>query len=49
MPEVATHKDSVYIEKKRDSLYQRIMDGESYEDLVKEYSDDKGSAARGGM
>jgi len=49
MPEDATHKDSVYIEKKADSLYQRIMDGESYEDLVKEYSDDKGSAVRGGM
>lgn len=48
MPEDATQKDSVYIEKKADSLYQRIMDGESYEDLVKEYSDDKGSAAKGG-
>lgn len=29
-------------------LYKRVLDGENYEDLVKEYSDDKGSAANGG-
>lgn len=49
MPENATHQDSVYVKEKADSLYQRIMDGESYEELVTEYSDDKGSAAKGGL
>jgi len=49
MPENATHQDSVYVKEKADSLYQRILDGESYEELVTEYSDDKGSAAKGGL
>jgi peptidyl-prolyl cis-trans isomerase SurA len=49
MPENATHDDSVKIQLRIDSLYQRIQNGESYEDLVKQYSDDKGSAQRGGM
>ncbi len=49
MPENSTQKDSVYLEKKADSLYQRIKNGESFEDLVTEYSDDKGSAAKGGL
>ena len=49
MPENATEKDSAALKLKVDSLYQRIMDGESYDDLVKEYSDDKGSATKGGL
>ena len=49
MPENSMQKDSVYLEKKADSLYQRIKNGESFEDLVTEYSDDKGSAAKGGL
>ena len=49
MPENATHEDSIAIKEKADSLYLRIMNGENFEDLVKEYSDDKGSASRGGM
>ncbi len=49
MPENATEKDSTALKLKVDSLYQRILDGESYEDLVKEYSDDKGSATKGGL
>ena len=49
MPQDATHDDSVYIEKRIDSLYQRIQNGEKFEDLVKEYSDDKGSAPSGGV
>jgi peptidyl-prolyl cis-trans isomerase SurA len=48
MPEKATAQDSVNIKMKADSLYNRIQNGEKYEDLVKEYSDDKGSASRGG-
>lgn len=49
MPENATQQDSIYLQEKADSLYQRIMDGESFEDLVTKYSDDKGSASKGGM
>ncbi|MCD4683348.1 MAG: peptidylprolyl isomerase [Bacteroidales bacterium] len=49
MPENATEKDSAALMLKVDSIYQRIMDGESYDDLVKEYSDDKGSATKGGL
>ncbi len=49
MPQDATHDDSVYVEKRIDSLYQRILNGEKFEDLVKEYSDDKGSAPSGGV
>lgn len=49
MPENATAEDSLAIELKADSLYNRMQEGENYEDLVKEYSDDKGSANRGGL
>jgi len=49
MPENATKDDSVYMESRIDSLYQRMMEGEEFEELVLEYSDDKGSANRGGM
>jgi peptidyl-prolyl cis-trans isomerase SurA len=49
MPENATHEDSVNLKLRIDSLYIRLQNGESYEDLVKEYSDDKGSATRGGL
>jgi peptidyl-prolyl cis-trans isomerase SurA len=36
-------------EKKINDLYDRIMSGESFEELAKEYSDDKGSGMRGGV
>jgi peptidyl-prolyl cis-trans isomerase SurA len=49
MPENATGQDSINLQLKIDSLYRRIQDGESYEDIVKNYSDDKGSAVRGGL
>jgi len=49
IPKDATHEDSVYVEKRIDSLYQRIQNGEEFENLVKEYSDDKGSAPSGGV
>ncbi len=49
MPENATYQDSVSLKLRIDSLFIRIEEGESYDDLVKQYSDDKGSAARGGM
>ncbi len=49
MPDSATAQDSTDVRLKIDSLYQRIQEGESYEDLVKEYSDDKGSSGSGGL
>lgn len=49
MPENATSTDSAAIEEEAMQLYTRINEGEIFEDLVKEYSDDKGSAARGGV
>ncbi|MBC8486815.1 MAG: peptidylprolyl isomerase [Bacteroidetes bacterium] len=49
MPDSATAQDSTDIRLKIDSLYQRIQEGDSYEDLVKEYSDDKGSSGSGGL
>lgn len=48
-PDSATAGDSLAIRLKVDSLYQRIQEGEKFEELVKEYSDDKASASRGGM
>lgn len=32
-----------------DEAYNKILKGEKYEDIVNEYSDDKGSAAKGGV
>jgi peptidyl-prolyl cis-trans isomerase SurA len=49
MPENATAQDSVNLKLKADSIYLRLQNGESYEELVKTYSDDKGSAQRGGL
>ncbi len=49
MPDSASHQDSVNIKLRIDSLYTRIKNGENFEDLVKKYSDDKGSASRGGL
>ncbi|OQX81031.1 MAG: hypothetical protein B6D61_01160 [Bacteroidetes bacterium 4484_249] len=49
MPEDATADDSLNIKLRIDSLYNRIQDGENFTDLVKKYSDDKGSAAQGGL
>jgi peptidyl-prolyl cis-trans isomerase SurA len=49
MPENATKDDSVNIQLRIDSLYQRIQDGEDFDELTKEYSDDKGSSARAGL
>ncbi|NOX48056.1 MAG: hypothetical protein GXO89_13865 [Chlorobi bacterium] len=49
IPENSTPADSANIKSRIDSLYQRIQNGEDFKDLVKEYSDDKGSAGRGGM
>ncbi|MCX6278293.1 MAG: peptidylprolyl isomerase [Bacteroidetes bacterium] len=49
IPKNATAADSVRLHKRIDSVYQKLVAGTSFEDLVKTYSDDKGSAAKGGV
>ena len=48
IPKGATAKDSLGIQQKIDSIYTMMQNGASWYSLVKLYSDDKGSAARGG-
>ncbi|MFZ4521410.1 MAG: peptidylprolyl isomerase [Bacteroidales bacterium] len=49
IPKNATAEDSLRIHKRIDSVYTKLTGGTSFEDLVKTYSDDKGSAAKGGV
>ncbi|MCX6267993.1 MAG: peptidylprolyl isomerase [Bacteroidetes bacterium] len=49
IPKNATAEDSARIQKRIDSVYMKLKGGVSFEDLVKTYSDDKGSAAKGGV
>ncbi len=49
MPDSADAADSAAVEQEANDLYKRIQNGEEYEALCKEYSDDKGSAVRGGL
>jgi peptidyl-prolyl cis-trans isomerase SurA len=45
----ATSADSARVRAKIDSIYQLLQGGAKFEDLVKQFSDDKGSAAKGGV
>lgn len=49
IPRNATADDSARIQKRIDSVYAKLQSGAKFEDLVKQYSDDKGSAAKGGV
>jgi peptidyl-prolyl cis-trans isomerase SurA len=49
IPKNATSEDSSRVQKRIDSVYNRLSGGSTFEDLVKAYSDDKGSAAKGGV
>lgn len=49
VPKNITHADSVRIAQKMDSVYQKLKDGAKWEDMVKKYSEDKGSALKGGV
>jgi peptidyl-prolyl cis-trans isomerase SurA len=49
MPDTATARDSVRIKDQAYALHKRILEGEEFDELVKEYSDDRGSASRGGL
>lgn len=48
IPPKSTRQDSLKIAAKIDSLYQRVLEGENFGDLVKKFSDDKGSAQNRG-
>ena len=49
VPDTATEEESKAVEAEINALYDRLIAGENFEELTKEYSDDKGSASRGGM
>ncbi|MBL7138109.1 MAG: peptidylprolyl isomerase [Bacteroidales bacterium] len=48
IPKGATAEDSLNVQQKIDSIYVMLQNGVRWDSLVKLYSDDKGSAARGG-
>ena len=49
IPKNATPDDSIRLQKRIDSIYTKLTQGVPFEDLVKTCSDDKGSAAKGGV
>jgi peptidyl-prolyl cis-trans isomerase SurA len=49
IPKNSTHADSVRVSQRIDSVYRKLKDGAKWDDMVKQYSDDKGSAAKGGV
>jgi peptidyl-prolyl cis-trans isomerase SurA len=49
IPKGATSADSAKIKARIDSIYHLLQNGAKFEDLVKQASDDKGSAAKGGV
>jgi len=48
-PSKATDDDKAKSKAKAEEVMQKIKNGEKFEELVKEYSDDKASAAKGGV
>lgn len=49
IPKNAKHADSVLVSQRIDSVYQKLKNGAKWDDMVKQYSDDKGSASKGGI
>lgn len=49
LPRNATASDSARVQQRMDSVYVKLQEGAKFEDLAKIYSDDKGSAAKGGV
>lgn len=49
MKKNATKEDSLNLKLRIDSIYQKLRGGASWDEMVKQYSDDKGSAAKGGV
>jgi len=49
IPKNAMHADSIRVTQRIDSVYRKLKDGAKWEDIVKQYSDDRGSAPKGGV
>ncbi|OQA02319.1 MAG: Chaperone SurA precursor [Bacteroidetes bacterium ADurb.Bin408] len=49
LPKNATEEQVAAKKLEADSLYQKIKEGESFEEIAQKYSDDKGSGAKGGV
>ncbi len=49
MPKDASPEDSLNTKNKIDEIYKELLDGTSFEDMVKKYSEDKGSVEKGGV
>jgi len=49
IPKDATSADSARVKIRMDSVYQKLRMGAKWDTLVKQYSDDKGSASKGGV
>ncbi len=49
MKKDASKEDSALIKQRIDSIYQKLQQGSAWDTLVKQYSDDKGSASKGGV
>lgn len=49
VPTNATDEQKSQQKKKADEIYQKILEGEPFEEMAKQYSDDKGSGMRGGQ
>jgi peptidyl-prolyl cis-trans isomerase SurA len=49
MKKEATKEDSVFLKQRIDSVYQKLKGGSTWDEMVKQYSEDKGSAAKGGL
>src|SRR5690606_18055042 len=48
MNENATKNDSAKLKEKIDEIYSRLLKGEKFDELAKQYSEDKSSAKSGG-
>lgn len=49
VPKDANHQDSMKVEQRMDTVYQKLMMGAKWDSMVKQYSEDKGSAMKGGI
>ena len=49
IPKNATHDDSLRVALRIDSVYAKLNSGAKWDDMVKQYSDDKGSAPKAGI
>ena len=48
-PENATHEDSIRLQEKASAAYNEILSGKDFAEVVRKYSDDKGTSEKGGI